>query len=499
MPTCHCPAAAECALTETVAEILEASLAQALEPDPNERPRDARALASGLADAEDRLRAGRQGVVRAARRPFRGVDWATVVIASLLALLGFESVRLLFAPPRGASVALRSRFDYETVLVPAAQTRRGARADEPYRSSDEEPEHSVTLTGALLVGRTEVTQRQWRAIMGQQPVAQGRYDGAHGPPQACHTYGSVVSLVGDDHPVVCVTWCEAVSFANRLSAQQGLALAYDVEGCVTDGVVTWDRDAAGWRLPTEAEWEHAARAGGVHRYIAGSPHSQAGPSCRQATFFGNVLDPSFTEVFPYRSASSPPPTAWRPDCEVDPLPPDGFAGLAPVGSFRPNQYGLYDMTGNVREWTFDVYGPYSSEPLVDPAGPRLGAFRTARGSAFDDDPTHWMLANRMALGHGQRAQTVGVRLVRNAGPRQGAPPFTSTTTVASDVRGTGLPALESLSKVNEGKPTVQVDASRRSAGATSSGAVAGGLLSVRIAVGSWPTMTQSSRTLPSSV
>lgn len=323
-------------------------------------------------------------------------------------------------PPPPAEDCPTHAHGYATVRVPAAVTTMGGRPEEPYGAPDERPEHAVTLTRDLQFGRTEVTQALWRAVMGDNPVEGGRYETAQGLDQPCRTYGNRLSLVGETLPVMCVTWCDAVGFANRLSTAEGLTPVYDADRCVVEGQVTWDRSADGWRLPTEAEWDHAARAGGVHRFVAGSPFGSPGPACKQASFFGNVLDEAFTETFPFRRPSSPPPNAWRPECSGEAMPPDGFAGLAPVGSRNPNGYGLFDLTGNVREWTYDVYGPYGADPVVDPAGPAEGQFRTVRGSAFDDDPTHWMIANRMSLGHDQRAQIVGLRLVRNAEPRTGA-------------------------------------------------------------------------------
>lgn len=123
------------------------------------------------------------------------------------------------------------------VSIPAGTFTMGSPSSEPGRSPDE-GQVSVTLTTGFLLMETEVTQRQWRAVMGNNPSKSA----------PCRAFDAE-SLVGDDRPVSCVSWWDAVAFANKVSTRARLTPAYRVNG----DTVTWDRAANGYRLPTEAE------------------------------------------------------------------------------------------------------------------------------------------------------------------------------------------------------------------------------------------------------
>ncbi len=144
----------------------------------------------------------------------------------------------------------------------------------------------------------------------------------------------------DSHPVVIVSWNDANAFCRWLSEKEGQT----------------------YRLPTEAEWEYACRAGTTTPLISGT---------KVADLFsvGNGIDATFREHF-----HMPAP---------DPRPPDGFVFTAPVGSFLPNRFGLFDMHGNAWEWCQDWFGPYSGSPATDPTGPTQGEYRVSRGGGFD--------------------------------------------------------------------------------------------------------------------
>ena len=205
-------------------------------------------------------------------------------------------------------------LDVFLVRVRPARTWIGSRQDAEYSRPDEFA-HQVWLSRSLLIAATPVTQAQWTTLTGRNPSwAQG-----------------------DELPVETVSWFEAVEFCNRLSRALDLPEAYRIEG----NVVHWNRDATGFRLPTESEWEVAARGGEDHLY-AGS--------------------------------DDPEEVAWY---------WDNTGGLTQqVGRKKPNDMGLYDMSGNVAEWVWDRYGPYPIEPLAtDPAGPDEGAFRVCRGGS----------------------------------------------------------------------------------------------------------------------
>ncbi len=179
---------------------------------------------------------------------------------------------------------------------------------------------------------------------------------------------------GPDDPVTCVSWYDAIEYCNWLSARDGLVPAYAVKGAS----VSWNRSANGWRLPTEAEWELAARGG-------------AG---------GTLGIGDYEDLGPYA-------WDWR----------DSGDRTRPAGSKLPNAIGLYDMLGNAQEWCWDYWARLKAGEYRDPAGPKRGAFRVNRGG-------HWKtgLWNEGSLNEALREftdpavgySTNGFRVARNA-------------------------------------------------------------------------------------
>lgn len=224
----------------------------------------------------------------------------------------------------------------------------------------------------------EVTQSLWTSTMGSNPSSPEE-DG--------------VTLIGDRLPVQNMSWCEAEAFANALSKRDGLHPAYrgleDCEGSRTQSV-TWDRTSNGWRLPTEAEWEYAARGGdGAGDVI------EPAAMCR----FANFADLSAKKVL-----------GWTFEVPCD----DGVVGLAPVGSYAPNAYGLFDMIGNVSEWSWDWKGPYASDAQRDPSGPAQGTARIHRGGSFIIFfLSDLRAANRWSIEPGIPSASRGLRLARS--------------------------------------------------------------------------------------
>jgi len=174
---------------------------------------------------------------------------------------------------------------------------------------------------------------------------------------------------GTEHPVEKVSWFDAVNFANKLSAQEGLEQCYQIDG---DSVQWENKVCKGWRLPTEAEWEYAARGG---------------------------------QDFLYSGSNNSNEVAWS----------DWNAGdeTHPVGRKKANGFGLYDMSGNVWEWCWDWYGDYSTENRSNPTGAPTGSYRVARGGSWYSDPGFLRVSNRDGVDPTNRGKSQGFRLGRS--------------------------------------------------------------------------------------
>ncbi|MCA9651137.1 MAG: formylglycine-generating enzyme family protein [Myxococcales bacterium] len=246
------------------------------------------------------------------------------------------------------------------VHVPAATFTMGSGPFEEGRDADEVA-HEVTLS-EYWIGATEVTRGQWRAVMGSDAPD-------------CY------SACSDEHPVTRVSWDEAVAFTNTLSLRLGL------RECQRQEFGSWVRDPGcdGIRLVTEAEWEHAARAGTTTPYSFGTRDEL----CANA----NGSD------------------WWGRSCS------DGHSDLAPVKSFPANAWGLYEMHGNAREWIWDWYGSYPTELVVDPMGPSFGSSRCLRGGSYENEDRFLRSAFRDSIDPTVRTGNVGFRVARSAPAR----------------------------------------------------------------------------------
>jgi len=235
------------------------------------------------------------------------------------------------------------------VTIPAGTYEVGSGPHEG--DADERPKHKVRLSRAYSMGIHPVTQGVYQAVMGTNPAKfSGKGDSA-------------------SRPVERVSWFDSVAFCNRLSERCGLAPAYRIDG----EQVSCDFKAPGFRLPTEHEWEVAARAG---------------------------------TGFKYSGSDELNPVGWFGD--------NSGKQTHPVGQKAPNGWGLYDLSGNVWEWCWDRYdsSAYQSGTTVDPVGPQSGAYRVRRGGCWSLVASFARVALRYSSGPSPRSFALGFRLTR---------------------------------------------------------------------------------------
>jgi formylglycine-generating enzyme required for sulfatase activity len=245
---------------------------------------------------------------------------------------------------------------------------------------DEKPRRTVILTRGYYLAIHQVTRGQFAQFLAQSGYRTNaeRERGGHGwngtewrmdPHISWRNPGFAQT---DDHPVVVVSHNDAMAFIRWLGEQ----------------------DRCSYRLPTEAEWEYACRAGTTTRYFTGDePASLEG--------YANVADASAKRLFP----------SWT--CfGFD----DGYVYTSPVGSFKPNPWGLCDMIGNVWEWCSDWWDAraYMGQGMVeDPAGPKRGTHRVFRGGCWRSGPRNCRSAYRNGYGPAFRIINLGFRLARD--------------------------------------------------------------------------------------
>ena len=204
-------------------------------------------------------------------------------------------------------------------------------SDDELAATDEQPVHSVTLS-SYRINKFTVTQKQWRTLMGSDPGWNSNYG------------------VGDEFPATYVTYADCENFVKTLNTLSGL----------------------NFRLPTEAEWEYAARGG----------------KQSQGTL--------------YSGSDNPDEVAWH----------QGNAGnvLHYPGRLRPNELGLYDMSGNIWEWCGDWYGEYPADAQTNPAGPANGNRRVVRGGSFSYEASYSRVSQRNSLSPNYRSFVTGFRV-----------------------------------------------------------------------------------------
>jgi len=246
------------------------------------------------------------------------------------------------------------------VLIDGGKFIMGSPAGETGREGNER-QREVTVS-SFFMGKFELSQAEYEKLMGKNPSF----------------------FKGANLPVEQISWFEAVEFCNALSVKEGFAPAYTISGSASKQTVQWDHAANGYRLPTEAEWEYACRAGTTTPFNTGDNLTS-----EQANYDANR---------PYKNF------------------PEGTSRqeTMPVGSFLPNPLGLYDMHGNVGEWCWDWNSVYHVEPdLFNPTGAASGLYRVFRGGAWNLSANFTRTARRGGANPVSRWAHIGIRLVRN--------------------------------------------------------------------------------------
>ncbi len=219
--------------------------------------------------------------------------------------------------------------------IPEGDFWQGSAAVQPNRQKDEGPRHLVNLTKGFYLGTYEVTQQQWEVVIGHNPAVFSNLPNS------------------ETRPVESVSWNDTQFFINKLN----------------------QLNIGKFRLPTEAEWEYACRAGSETAYYWGESMAENGQS-------------------DYTWANS-----------------RSMAMTHPAGQKKPNAWGLFDMAGNVWEWCSDWYGPYPAEEVTDPQGPIDGKMKVFRGASWYDFYESHRSANRHKHAPDEKYTAIGFRLV----------------------------------------------------------------------------------------
>ena len=248
---------------------------------------------------------------------------------------------------------------------------------------DEHPQHRVRITKPFYLGTYHVTRGQFRRFVAdtgyKTDAEKGDTKGAFGwnPEKKAFGFNEKYSWRNagfeqtDEHPVVNVSWNDAAAFCKWLNKKESKT----------------------YRLPTEVEWEYACRAGTTTRYYSGDdPETLAK--------VGNVADAAAEAKFPN----------WKCTIKAN----DGYVFTSPVGKFKPNAFGLYDMHGNAWQWCADWYGAeyYAASPVDDPTGPASGNDRVLRGGSWGNGPGYSRSAIRLRYNPGGRLDGAGFRVAR---------------------------------------------------------------------------------------
>lgn len=249
-------------------------------------------------------------------------------------------------------IFISDNTNIELIKIPSGTFNLGSPRDEFARYDDEGPIEKVEISRPFWMSKYTITQKQWIDVFSQWPGS-----------EPIEAYGK-----GDNHPAYYISWLDALEYCNLLSQLQGLQPAYILE----DNGFRWEQENDGYRLPTEAEWEYAAKA-----------------KTRTPYYWGFEPNPLY---------------AWMRDNSHD--------KTQPVGKKLPNAFGLHDMSGNVWEWCWNWYGPYSPTDLVDPLGPDSGLYCVFRGGSWFSGWPFCRTSLRLSFTPDYRWSLLGFRIVR---------------------------------------------------------------------------------------
>jgi len=256
-----------------------------------------------------------------------------LVLALLCILPAWSCGKKAVKPQAKDSNIVTNSIGMKLILIPPGEFMMGSPDSEKYRHSNEVPQHRVRISKGFYMSVTEITQAQWKAIKENNPS----------------------NFKGSNLPVEQVSWNDAIEFCNKLN----------------------QKERKSYRLPTEAEWEYACRAGSATRFYFGDNDSMLSDYAWYHENSGNETHP--------------------------------------VGQKKPNAFGLYDMHGNVWEWCSDWYDAnyYSNSSGVDPQGPASGQIRVLRGGSWFYIPWHCRSANRLRSTPDGRGDGSGFRVVQD--------------------------------------------------------------------------------------
>ena len=268
------------------------------------------------------------------------------------------------AKKHGVPVAFENDLGMRFVLIPAGTFLRGTPSDE-VRWSWETPQHEVTISRPFYMAIHEVTNGQYRAF---------KPDHDSGDDADFEEAMAEDDLNGDRQPAVCIPDVDAMAFSRWLGMREG---------------------GRAYALPTEAEWHYACRAGSSATFAWGDDPAEAAK-------YANVFDGKRRDMLEMRSLVAGALLI------VTPVADDGFAVTAPVGSYLPNAWGLFDMHGNASEWCRDWASKLTAEAVTDPQGPEAGEHRVTAGGNFDDEMYFQRASSRSWLTGGPESRWFGI-------------------------------------------------------------------------------------------